>query len=71
MQTVGSFGHIAALPFCDLTLIAANSSSAVLMNCYISVRWLGEKFKPKYDIPAMFLISLGAISIIFLTNKEQ
>ena len=68
---LGSFGHFVALPYCDLTLIACNSSSAVLMNVYISWRFLGEKFVPKYDLSAIAFISVGTIIIILMANKEQ
>jgi hypothetical protein len=68
---VGSLGHFLALPFCDLTLIACNSSSAVLMNVWISWKYLGEKFKPKYDITAMTLVTIGTLFIIINANKEQ
>ena len=68
---VGSLGHFLALPFCDLTLIACNSSSAVLINVFISWKYLGEKFVPKYDISAMVLVTIGTLIIILLSNKEQ
>ena len=68
---VGSLGHFVALPFCDLTLIACNSSSAVLMNVFISTKFLGEKFVPKYDVTAMVLVFTGTLIIILLSNKEQ
>ena len=70
LVVVGSLGHFVALPFCDLTLIACNSSSAVLMNVFISTRWLGEKFVPKYDVSAMTLVFLGTLVIVLLSNKE-
>ena len=68
---VGFLGHFIALPFADLTLIACNSSSAVLMNVFISAKYLGEKFVPRYDITAMMLVFLGTLVIILLSNKEQ
>ena len=71
LVVIGSLGHFLALPFCDLTLIACNSSSAVLMNVFISTRWLGEKFVPKYDVTAMVLVFLGTLVIVLLSNKEQ
>lgn len=71
LVVVGSLGHFLALPFCDLTLIACNSSSAVIMNVFISVKFLGEKFKPRYDVTAMTLVFLGTLIIVLLSNKEQ
>ena len=71
LTAFGGLGHFLALPFCDLTLIARNSSSAVLMNVWIAWKYLGEKFVPKYDITAMSLVSLGTVVIVGVTNKEQ
>ena len=41
------------------------------MNVFISTRWLGEKFVPKYDVTAMVLVFLGTMVIVLLSNKEQ
>ena len=71
LNFVGVIGHVVALPFCDLTLIACNDSLAVLMNVYISKRYLGEKFVPKYDITAVTLIGLGTLFVVLMSNKEQ
>ena len=71
LQFIGNIGHFVALPFCDLTLIACNSSSAILMNFYISWRYLGEKFVPKYDVTAILLVSVATLCIIVMSNKEQ
>ena len=67
---IGSVGHFLTLPFADLTLIACNSSSAVLINMIISYKHLGEKFVPRYDITAMFLVAIGTLAIIMTSNKE-
>ncbi len=71
LTLVGSAGHFLALPFCDLTLIACNSSTAILMNVYISWKYLGEKFVAKYDVSAMTLVFIGTLSIILISNKDQ
>ena len=71
LQTVGSLGHFVVLPWCDLTLIACNSATAILMNVYISWRYLGEKFVPKYDLPAVIFVGIGAFIIVYMSNKEQ
>jgi len=71
MTILGSFGHFLALPFCDLTLIACNSSSAIIMNFFISWKYLGEKFVAKYDVVAMSLVTIGTLFIILNANKEQ
>ncbi len=64
-------GHLIALPFCDLTLIACNSSTAIIINVYISWKFLGEQFVPKYDISAMILVFIGTLTIILISNKDQ
>jgi len=71
LTIVGIIGHTSALPFCDLTLIACNSSSAILINMFISKKYLGEKFIAKYDVTAAGLVSLGTLAIILMSNKDQ
>ena len=71
LTIVGSAGHFLALPFCDLTLIACNSSTAILINVYISWKYLGEQFVAKYDVSAMALVFVGTLSIILISNKDQ
>ena len=68
---VGSLGHFAALPFCDLTLIATNAGSGVIFNIIIATKYLGEKFSAKYDISAVTCVAIGTLIIILLSNKEQ
>ena len=69
LTVVGALGHFFALPFCDLTLLACNSSSAILLNVFIAWKYLGEKFVPKYDLTAMSLVSCGTMVIILISNK--
>lgn len=71
LTVVGVIGHLIALPFCDLTLIACNSSTAIIINVYISWKFLGEQFVPKYDISAMVLVFIGTLTIILISNKDQ
>ena len=68
---VGIGGHFVALPFVDLTLIACNASSAILLNMFISWKYLGETFKAKYDLSAVFMVTLGTLIILLLSNKDQ
>ena len=67
---IGFLGHFIALPFADLTLLGCNSSSAVLINVFISNKYLGEKFVAKYDVTAMCFVVMGTLVIILLSNKE-
>ena len=71
LTVVGNLGHFVALLYCDLTLIACNTSSAVIMNVFISWKWLGEKFVPKYDVTAISLVFAGTLFIVLLSNKDH
>ena len=70
LQVLGIIGHFIALPFCDLTLIACNSGTAILINAFISKKFLGEKFVPKNDVIAILCVSAGTVFIVFFSNKE-
>ena len=63
--------HAIILPFCDLTLLACNAATAIIVNMILSTQILGEKFVPIYDISAMLFIAGGTISIVFTANSEQ
>ena len=63
--------HVVVLPFLDLTLMGANSSVAILTSMVLSVKCLGEKFVPKHDVTAFFLISVGSICIILNAHTEK
>ena len=71
MMVSGVTIHIVALPYADLTLLAANSSLAIIANLLLSIFLLGEKWVWKFDCTAMALIIGGCSSIVLLTNKEQ
>ena len=71
LTVVGNLGHFVALLFCDLTVIACNTSSAVIMNVFISWKWLGEKFVPKYDVTAIILVFAGTLLILLMANKDH
>lgn len=70
LTVIGVLGHFLALPYADLTLIACNSSTAVIFNMWISHKYLGEKFVAKYDVTAVCLVTFGTLVIILLSNKE-
>ena len=70
LTAIGCIGHALALPFCDLTLIACNSSTAIIVNVWLSSKFLGEKFIAKYDISAMVLVCAGTLAIIMISNKD-
>jgi hypothetical protein len=70
LMIVGVVGNFASLPFLDMTLVACNSSFAIMINIFISSKYLGEKFVAKYDLTAMSLVTMGTLVIIMLSNKE-
>ena len=63
--------HICALPYADMTLLAANSSLAIIGNLILSIYLFDEKWVTKYDLPALALIIGGCCSIVALSNKEE
>ena len=63
--------HICALPYADMTLLAANSSLAIIGNLILSIYLFDEKWVWKYDAPALTLIIAGCCSIVALSNKEE
>ena len=63
--------HIIALPYADMTLLAANASLAIIGNLILSIYLFNEKWVWKFDCTAMALIIAGCSSIVLLSNKEQ
>ena len=63
--------HICALPYVDLTLLAANASLAIVGNLFLSMWLFDEEWVWKYDLTAVVLIISGCITIAAMSNKEQ
>ena len=63
--------HICMLKYLDLTLIAANSVTAIVSATVFSTQILGEVFICRYDLPALLLISAGCITIVLNANTSQ
>ena len=63
--------HIFALPYADMTLLAANSSLAIIGNLILSMWLFDEKWVWKFDAPALALIIAGCCLIVSLSNKEE
>ena len=59
------------LPYADLVLISTNAIAAILFNTFLSVKFVGEKFVWKYDVPAYTLMSLGAIVIVLQASSTE
>ena len=60
---VGSFVHVALLPFCPLVLLATNSATAIVMSALMAVYFLDERIVWKYDVTAFLLIATGTTAI--------
>jgi hypothetical protein len=67
---VANIIHIGVLPFCDMSLLTTTCSLAILFNCYLSIKLLGETFSCKYDLTAALLICAGSLLTIFQMNTE-
>ena len=71
MMTFGGVLQVIALPFCDLVLISTNSITAILFNTFLSIRYLGEKFVWKYDVPSFTLMGAGGLTIVLLASTDD
>ena len=54
-----------------MTLLAANSSLAIIGNLILSIYLFDEKWVWKFDAPALTLIIGGCCSIVALSNKAE
>lgn len=68
---VGVLIHIYCLQYLDLTLLAANSVTAVVAAIVLSTQILGEKFVCRYDLPALIFIAIGCSTIVLNANKTE
>ena len=71
LLAVGNIIHLITLPYCDLTLLAANSPVSIIANLFFSIWLFDEKFIMKYDLPALAMIITGTLFIVILANKKQ
>lgn len=71
IMVTGVIIHICALPYADMTLLAANCSLAIIANLFLSIYLFNEKWITKYDLPALVFIIGGCSSIVALANKEE
>ena len=62
--------HALVLPYVDLTLLACNAATAIIVNMILSTRILGEEFICKYDLTAMIFIATGSIIIATQAHTE-
>ena len=68
---IGGGMQVVALPYADLVLISTNAITAILFNTFLSIRYLGEKFVWKYDVPALTLMSVGALVIVLVSEADE
>ena len=66
--TVGSFLHIAVLPWLDLILASVNSASAIVFSLLLAHLMLKEKFVIRYDLTCFLLVVTGTTIILLLSN---
>ena len=71
LLALGVVAHVIALRYDDLTLLSVNASTAIIANVLISIKFLGERFVPRYDIPGLGLICIGCSAIVILSNTEK
>ena len=70
-QVVGALTQVVCLTFAEMTLLAVNCVWAIFFNQILAILFLGEKFKAKYDLPAIVLLSAGAILQINASYRED
>ena len=66
-----SLGHIALMPFLDLTMMGCNAAFAIVTAMFMSIKCLGEKFVWKNDIIALICISAGCAVIVMNIDTDQ
>ena len=67
----GNIVHAMALSIADMTLLAGNATTAIIMTQILSMCILGEKFFCIYDFPALLFMSIGCIMIVVNGNVSE
>ena len=68
---IGSLIHVAVLPFVDLVILSTGTAISIVLNTVMSVMYLGEKFLPAYDIPALSMIIVGSLAICLMSSYDE
>ena len=71
LLAIGGVLQVVLLTYADLVLLSTNMITAIMFNTFLAIKFLGEKFLWKYDLPAFILMAISAITIIFLANMEE
>ena len=62
---------VGVLPFADMTLLTANSASAIIVSAGLAMCCLNEVFFWKYDLPAILLLLTGSATIILQSDTTD
>ena len=54
--------------YVSLILSSSTEATALISGVLLSILWLGEKFYPQYDIPALTLITVGCLSVLCIAT---
>ena len=68
---IGGAIQVWLLAFADLVLISTNMIVGVVFNTFLSIKFLGEKFLWKYDLPAISFMMIGAMIIVLLADTDE
>ena len=68
---IGGAMQVVALPYADLVLISTNAITAIIFNTFLSIKYLGEQFIWRYDVPALSLMGLGGLVIVLLASTSE
>ena len=68
---VTNIGHLVVLPFCDLVLLMTTTAVAVAVSDLLSIYILKEQAVWKYDIPAIIFLTVGCLTIVFVSNYDE
>ena len=59
------------LPFVDLVILSTGTAISIVLNTVMSVMYLGEKFLPAYDVPALSMIIIGSLAICLMSSYDE
>ena len=59
------------LPFADITLLTANTATAIISASILAIFILGEKFVWQYDLTALLLMISGGALTVIQSNKKK
>ena len=54
-----------------MTLLTANSATAIIISAIFAICFLNETFFWKYDLTAMAFLILGSVTIVLQSNTED